>query len=282
MSLTWNSREIAPRRAFGWRPMLRAMRDAESRFFDLGIVLAVAVVPTLLAAWLDPRTLGGASVWAKPLKFELSLMTYVLTLALTATLLPARVREARWYRLFSWGVVAAVVLEMVWLIGAAMLGTTAHFNPDPVAQMIYRSMGALAILLTSATAVHAWQIARAPQSALSPVVKRGIVLGLGLVLPLTLLTAGTMSTLQGSYVGEATEPVRLALLGWARDGGDLRVAHFFATHAMHFIPAVAIGAAALAPAGGRRVVDGFTLLYTALVGLTFIQALMGRPFLPWL
>ena len=71
------------------------------------------------------------------------------------------------------------------------------------------------------------------------------------------------------------------LMGWARHGGDLRVAHFFATHAMHFIPVFGFFATLLLPASTARVaVIVFSGLFTALVGYTFAEALSGRPFLP--
>jgi hypothetical protein len=262
--------------------LLARMRAAEPRFFDLGVILAIAIVPTALAMAIDARALGGASVWLKPLKFEISLTVYLLTLSLFALLLPERVRAARWYRAYSTLVVLAVVGEMAWLFGAALLGTTSHFNPTPLGTAIYQSMGALAVLLTSATAVYAWQIGRAGAVILPAPVHRAVVLGLGLTLPLTLLTAGTMSGFGGSYVGEAAEPVRLAVLGWARDGGDLRVAHFFATHAMHIVPLSALLVAHVQGASGRRVADLIAVAYAAFVIWTFAEALAGRPFLPWL
>jgi hypothetical protein len=72
-------------------------------------------------------------------------------------------------------------------------------------------------------------------------------------------------------------------MGWARDGGDLRVAHFFATHAMHFIPAAGyLASKTLAPTQARLAVYGASTAFTALIAFTFFQALAGRPFLPFL
>jgi hypothetical protein len=69
-------------------------------------------------------------------------------------------------------------------------------------------------------------------------------------------------------------------MGWARDGGDLRVAHFFATHAMHFIPLAGLLAViALPDRRARVVVYAASAGVTAFVIFTFVQALMGQPFL---
>ena len=69
------------------------------------------------------------------------------------------------------------------------------------------------------------------------------------------------------------------MLGWARDGGDLRVAHFFATHAMHFVPAVGfVAARTLAERAARWTVVTAALGVVILVAYAFVEALMGLPF----
>ncbi len=66
---------------------------------------------------------------------------------------------------------------------------------------------------------------------------------------------------------------------WARDGGNLRVAHFFGMHAMHAFPLFAL----LLPMnwGEKRklgVLSGFIICYAGLSAGTFIQAINGQPF----
>jgi hypothetical protein len=162
-----------------------------------------------------------------------------------------------------------------------MLGTTSHFNTSLFGQIIYPLMGAAAVLLTSASTVYAVAIARNRTTGLSPVVREGVVVGLGLVLPLTLLTAGTMSGFGGHLVGgSGSDAGGLPLMGWSRDGGDLRVAHFFATHALHFIPAFALGSAWLFGSERRLPLRLFVLAFSAFVLFTFVQALMGMPLIP--
>jgi hypothetical protein len=67
---------------------------------------------------------------------------------------------------------------------------------------------------------------------------------------------------------------------WSRDGGDLRVAHFFGMHAMQVLPLMA----ALLPARAPHrvavvVVMAAACLYTALCVYAFVQALNGVPFI---
>jgi len=86
--------------------------------------------------------------------------------------------------------------------------------------------------------------------------------GLILTFVLTVLAAGAMAQRLTHSVGE----------------GDLRVAHFLATHAMHAVPFVGFFAGRTLPAGAARIsVVAFALLYTGFVGWTFLRAWSGHP-----
>lgn len=140
-------------------------------------------------------------------------------------------------------------------------------------------MGGFAAFLTSASLVYGILIARAGGTSLSPAFRLSVVSGLVLTFVLTVVVAGAMSQFGGHWVGgNVSDAEALPLLGWARDGGDLRVAHFFATHAMQFIPVFGVVSAALFGGGDRRPVWAFIAAFTAFVAFTFVQALMGRPF----
>ncbi|MBS3650385.1 hypothetical protein KEU06_17355 [Pseudaminobacter sp. 19-2017] len=267
--------------SFGAVRLRSSLRQHEPRFFEAGILLALLAAPTLFAAFVDGRSFQGEDNWIKPLKFEVALSVYLLTLAFYARWLPRGTAQRRWYRIYSASVVAAIAFEMVWICGAAALGTASHFNPSPEGEIFYSFAGIGALLLTSATPVYAWLIARNPTTGLAPALKEALVTGLALTLPLTLLTAGMMSQMGahgvgGSGVAGGTFPV----MGWLRDGGDLRVAHFFATHAMHFIPAFGLASVALWGPAVRLPVRLFALGYIAFVVWVFAEALAGRAFLP--
>lgn len=100
------------------------------------------------------------------------------------------------------------------------------------------------------------------------------------MLPLTLITAGTMSGLGGHFVGgSGSDAGGLPFMGWSREVGDLRVAHFFATHALHFIPVFGLVSASLFGDERRLPLRLFVVAFAAFVLFTFVQALAGRPFL---
>jgi hypothetical protein len=99
------------------------------------------------------------------------------------------------------------------------------------------------------------------------------------VLPLTLVTAGTLAENGGHWVGGTLDDTSgLPIFGWSRDGGDLRVAHFFAVHAMHFIPAFGLASIAFFGPARRGPVLAFAVFYVYWVAFVFLQALEGRPF----
>jgi hypothetical protein len=275
--------QIAPQPVpdLGLLPVLASLRSAEPRFYATAILLLFALAATAFASAVDQRTFLGIDVWVKPLKFEAALVVYLFTLAFFARFLPAGTGQRRWYRVYSSVVVVAIVAEMVWIGGAAFLGTASHFNRGPVGGILYSVMGVGAVMLTTPPAVYAWLVARNPATGLSPAVREALVVGLALTLPLTLVTAGTMAGMEGHAVGgSGTDGAGFPLMGWVRDGGDLRVAHFFATHSLHVIPLFGLLSLALFGPLNRWPARFFALLFVGFVTWTFVEALNGQPFLP--
>jgi hypothetical protein len=254
----------------------------EPRFAGATLCLLALMLVTLFAMALDQRTLLGINVWIKPLKFEVALTVYLATLAWFAGWLPRRVADARWYRVFSSVVIACITAEMIWVCGAAAFGVASHFNASSTFMVaVYGLMGILAVLLTSATLVYGIAILRDRNGPLQPTFKLSVGIGLIATFVLTVIVAGAMSSTGSHFVGGNGSDVEAwPLMGWARDGGDLRVAHFFATHAMHVLPIVGFVAGSLLQARpGGMLVLGCSGLYATFVGLTFIEALLGRPFM---
>lgn len=250
-------------------------------FARLGSFLALSLVVTLTAARIDPRPFQGESIWLKPIKFQLSLSLYLLTLAFFARYLPAGMRASRGWRIYALAVGLAVSAEMLWIAGAAALGTGSHFNvASPLMAALYPLMGVLAVLLTSASLVMGVAIGRNRHAGLAPALRLAVALGLGLTFVLTVPVAGYMAAGTSHLVGTPATGARLALLGWSGEVGDLRVAHFFAAHAMHILPVAGLLAArGLPDRAARTAVIVAAVLYVALVAATFGQAIAGQPFL---
>jgi hypothetical protein len=258
------------------------MRQDAPLVTALGIGMTLSLLPTLAAMQVDDRLFQGNSNWLKPVKFQIALAIYLLTLAFYARWLPEATRQARRFRIYLGVVAAAIIGEVLWIGGAAALGTASHFNvSSAVWSALYGFMGVAAVTLTSATLVFGIAIWRNRASGLPDALHLAVALGLVLTFVLTVPVAGYMSSTPGHFVGTpAGWDAGLPLMGWSRSVGDLRVAHFLATHALHGIPlAGLIAVLTLRQAAARQAVLLASALYAALVMATFVQALAGLPFL---
>lgn len=266
------------------RPFLGLQIFATDPLFAItGAALLLMMVPTAAVALLDAREFQGVDIWDKPLKFQFALGVYLLTLSAFASFFPEGVTRRPGFRIYAVTVVAAILIELTWIGGAAALGIPSHFNTTELGSLVYRTMGGLALWLTGASMVYGIIIARSPNDLGMPLLRYAVAAGLILTLPLTAVTAGYMSASGGHWVGGAlTDAGGFFLMGWSRTGGDLRVAHFFATHAMHIVPLASL-ALALVIRRQRRLAVALAALGTvALVGYTFVQALAGEPFLAFI
>ena len=100
---------------------------------------------------------------------------------------------------------------------------------------------------------------------------------LGLVLTVVLRRGARR--LSSAHAGHAVgvEAGHLAVVGWNRTGGDLRVAHFLGTHAEQAVPLVVL--AVRLRGRVRRVAPWLAAAaWTALTLAAFAQAVAGHPF----
>ncbi|POH67749.1 hypothetical protein C3B59_06810 [Cryobacterium zongtaii] len=261
----------------------------------LAVAMAVVAAGALVGLVVDPRTLTGAPLWAKPLKFALSVGIYAVTLSWLIGLLPAA--QARSRRLAWWaGTVAAVflVVEMVIIVGAAAAGLTSHFNVSTGFHAALWSVMAASIVTVWVAAVPiALLLFRAdlgdPGRALA--IRSGLLIalvGMGLAFLMTGPTAAQLDDYQGIVgahtVGVADGGPSLPLLGWSTVAGDLRIPHFVGMHALQVLPLAALLLEALArrmpalarPLARRGILRALVGLYLGVLALVTGQALAGQ------
>jgi hypothetical protein len=258
--------------------MQRLWNDSPG-FTGLAVLITLATLPLLIATGLDPRLYQGEGIWIKPVKFHVALAIYLATLAFFCRWVPQATRDSRLWRLFVGAVIAAISAELLWIGGAAALGTGSHFNTSSAFWGgLYTLMGVAAVILTSGALGVGIAIWRNPDTGLPGPAKLSVVLGLILTFVLTLITAGTMANTPGHFVGTPETGVTFPIFGWSREVGDLRVAHFIATHALHGIPLAGWAAARwLPPTPARVAVILAASGYTAITAAVFWQALAGLP-----
>lgn len=259
------------------RTVLADARRGHAGLYWLSVAMAALALVTATLAVVDQRTLLGAPLWFKPLKFSISLMLYGAALAWMLARLPGR-----GMRRTGWVIVAAVVLEMVIIVGQAARGVRSHFNDDTTFDAaLFAIMGATITVLYLATVAIALRFLREPSDdrATTSAVRLGLLVGL-----VGMGIGFLMPPLGGHAVGVPDGRPGLPLVGWSTTGGDLRIGHFVGMHALQLLPLVAAGLAALGR--GRlddtarlRMVQVVAAGYAGLVVLVTWQALRAQPLL---
>ncbi|MEO6410008.1 MAG: hypothetical protein ABIO45_14815 [Burkholderiaceae bacterium] len=254
------------------RRIARALLDRQRSLALFGATLLFLLLPGAIAWSLDDRTLRGANVWIKPMKFSLSIAVLALTTAWFIGHLPRDRRGATGVRAAVAMILGAGSFELVYITLQAALGEASHYNVgDAFHATMYTLMGIGAIVLTASQPLLAWQIYRHGDASLAPAYRSAVVLGLGLTFVL-----GAGAGIPLSALPPATGP-GLSILGWSTVMGDLRPAHFLGIHAAQLIPltgAAIVGARIARPRAAVRFV---AIAYVALWAALMAQALSGLP-----
>ena len=201
-------------------------------------LLSIFLLLNLPLYFFDPRLLGDEALWIKPIKFEISTIIHLITLAILASVLSPRQRNGLPWKAMSYVVVAATLFEVLYIFLQAARGRESHFNNStPVESVMYGLMGLGALVMVAGSFYLGWLLYREYKSELSGILLLSAALGLTIGSVLTLLIAGFLSSLeQGYQVANSQSVMRVPLFGWYLDGLDFRIPHFFATHMMQLIP----------------------------------------------
>jgi len=257
----------------------------------LAIASALVAVAATIGLLADPRELVGAPIWAKGLKFGVSILIYAVTWAWLIGQLQ-RFRRIAWWA----GTVIAVTLivELAIITLQIVRGHQSHFNnTNPFDEALWSIMGPAIAVLWLATLVAAVVLWFTPgrDLARTTAIRAGSLLslvGLGLGFLMTTPTAMQLANYDGIIgahtVGSTDGGPGLPILGWSTEHGDLRVPHFIGMHALQLIPLALI----LIELASRRVaafrslrtrlglVWTVTGVYAAVVALVTWQALRGQ------
>lgn len=266
--------------ANGAAALWHRLRAGEPLLARFGAALLALLALAAFAAAFDARTLNGVGVWVKPMKFMLSVAVYAWTLAWFFGYLPPGERQRLSSRVIVWTVVVAGSFEIGYITLQAARGLPSHFyEPTPFYAAMYALMGVGAMLLASTALVLAWRLARAGEPSRSHAFRTAVVLGLAMSFVLGAGFGAYLSAQGQHWVGGTlSDAGGLPGFGWSRDGGDLRVAHFFGLHAMQALPLAGWIAQRVWPRRALAAVCVFAVAYGAVTVGTFVQALRGLPF----
>ncbi len=265
---------------------MRQYSFAERVWFQSAFLILALIPAALIASQFDSRTLNDIPVWVKPIKFYVSTAVHLITLAILVRFFADGVRNALWLGIIAAISALATILEILPLTAQAARGVASHFNfSTQLDAGLYALMGIGAILMIIPALIIGLRFLWAPVSEkLTPGLKLGAGLGLTLGFILTLVIAGYMSMQpDGHWVNAPhTDHGSIPILGWSRQGGDLRVPHFFATHLMQVLPVLGyLGDKLFSNEGqtAKRVVWIAAIFGAGLTIVTFAQALAGQPFI---
>jgi len=255
-----------------------------------GAIMLFASLITLGLSVFDHRLFQGVSVWHKPWKFQISTVLYWWSLTWFISYFGTTEQFSLSRRFIVWMSLLAGLFEVVYISWQGAFGLASHYNiSSPFYGAMYTAMAVFAVLLTSTSGVLGYTVLRAHSQTYATSVALRHAIGWGLIISsvLGIVTGailGGRTNSGGHWVGGTTnDALGLMVLNWSRDGGDLRVAHFFALHAMQILPVMAVLFICLTPNMSPNTSKRFIWLlaagYAGFCIFTLKQALSGIPFL---
>ncbi len=234
------------------------------------------LVASLAAMPFDTRKILGLNPWVKPFKFDVSVILFLLTVAVLLWALGDGWRTSKIW--IGWGMGVAMMVEDTVIALQSLRGVRSHMNFDtPLDAGLFAVMG---VFIVVNTVLAAWLLVvwMRTDAGLPAAVVWGIRLGL-LALLAASIEGVRMVGHGGHTVGALDGGPGLALVNWSTRYGDLRVAHFFALHALQIFPLFGMALASTRLRAGAQTlgVFGFAAVYLATVWWLFAEAMRGVP-----
>lgn len=243
------------------------------------LVLAVPMFATL--ALFAPGAATAVNPWIKPIKFSLSFSTF----ASTISLLLMALRIPQWQLKLARRVIAgSVALEILSLGAQAWRSAYPHSGQAGLDSGLAQMTNSMVMVNT---AIVCWMLvlfcANRVRSSMvdGPMVS---AIRYSIMIFLAGNAIGGYMLSRGSHTVGATDGgPGLPFVNWSTIGGDLRIAHFIAIHAIQIVPLFAYILAQMSPIPTvkhrKLAIAVLAIAVSGAVGATFVQAALGRPLL---
>jgi len=203
-----------------------------------GVACLVMVPFSILFTVLDNRVLDGANVWIKPMKFQISVGIFLLTLAVMLPLAGTKFRKTTWGRTTVWMAVAMSAFEIFWITLQAARAERSHYNDENAFyNFMYVLMGIGAVLLsiTPVSVAIASSLNRLKNNH-DRIIRWAMCMGVVASL-VGSVGIGTMLGGEPKHYPNPDEASNqtLPIVEWQAERGDLRIAHFVGLHAFQGI-----------------------------------------------
>jgi len=260
-----------------WREFFHELYSRSKVLAITGWIHLALLAGMLVVFGVDSRLVMGINLWIKPIKFAISIIIYVWTVAWLLEYL----RPPWPKRIIGWGISTSMVIEIVCIVVQAARGTTSHFNVStPLDAGIFSTMGGMIALNSVLVFVLLILFSLGRYDVPRPYLWS---IRSGLLIFLAATAIGGVMVAHGSHsVGVSDGGPGLPIVNWSTKGGDLRVAHFLGLHALQILPIVGflISRHRSWTLGEKTayvlVVSG---AYALFIALLFSQAIHGSPIL---
>ncbi|MBL7843467.1 MAG: hypothetical protein JNK44_06355 [Cyclobacteriaceae bacterium] len=252
------------------KEFLFSLKERTEVLFYFGLICLFAAVCCLVLTKTSMMQVLGTSAWFKPFKFFLSSAIFVWSMGWYLHYL-GNSPSINWY---SWGMVALLGIENLYITMQAARGLASHFNvTTPSLAMMWSVMAGAAVAISIWTAVVSFPFFTQSFPLLPTSYVWGIRLGL-IVFVIFSLQGLTMGARMAHTVGGLDGGPGLLVVNWSTLHGDLRVAHFMGMHGLQVLPL--LGFFVLRKPIFILIAGVF---YVGTTTGVFLQAILGRPFL---
>jgi hypothetical protein len=258
----------------------------------------VCFVVSVFGLILDDRILQYVPLWLKPFKFSISSLVFISSILYFLKYIPNKKFILLTNKIVSYG----LMIELIIIFFQAYRGKMSHFNNQTFEDFIlFQIMAITIVCVWLGFGVYTWKLVKASEYG-DELIFKGIQVG-AIITFLTMPFAFTMpqpsktqlreiiknksqiGLVVGSHTVEEKDPSQTyPLTGWAKTGGDLRIAHFLGLHAIQILPILAflLNGLHFTISMQKWILRTTGFFYFILVVAVLVQALKGIPILRFL
>jgi hypothetical protein len=234
-----------------------------------GLSHVVLLMLMVIIAQFDHRQLMGVNLWAKPIKFAVSIAIYCFTWALVLQYLPFQRIKQRFANFTTF----AMAFEMLAISSQAARGQLSHFNLSGIYNStLFHIMGVVIVSQTIFAIYIGIKFFKVRAVEISEALLWAIRLGI-IMTCFFALEGGIMAARLSHTIGAADGGPGLPVFNWSSIAGDLRIAHFFGMHSLQVIPMFVL----ITRVKNARPVILFAFGFFVFVSLLLTIAFLSRP-----
>jgi hypothetical protein len=263
------------------RGFFRELDATDPVLSRLGWILLLVIPVFATLALVVPEGTVVVNPWIKPIKFSMSFSTFASTISLFLLAL----RIPKWQLTLARRAIAISVAFEIMSLAAQAWRSAYHLSGQSLLDNSLAHLTNSMVMVN--TAIVCWMLALFCANCIHtdridwPMVS---AIRYSILIFLAGNAIGGYMLARGSHtVGTADGGPGLPFVNWSVIGGDLRIAHFIAIHAIQIVPLFAYILSQMSPilpVKYRRMAAGAVALAVGVaVGATFVQAALGHPLL---